>query len=114
MSVSPEEVNDAIGSVFYFNAYDGVQGKWHGEAPVPTQEVDRLTCLTFCVIYLKNGFCVYGTSSCVDSADYNQQLGQDYAYEEAIGKVFGLLGFRQRDVKYRSETPVEITLEKVQ
>ena len=74
MAVTPDDVNAEVAGVFYFTGLDGVQGKWHLEAPLLTQDAARLQCLTFCVILLRNGWVTYGYSACADTSEYNENL----------------------------------------
>jgi len=43
---------------------------------------------TVCVLTLKNGFEVVGTSACVDVNNYSQEVGQPYARKKAIDQVW--------------------------
>ena len=56
------------------------------------------TTTTVCQITLKNGFTLIGTSACVDPKEYNQSLGEKYAYERAFEQLWALEGdlLRQR------------------
>lgn len=56
--------------------------------------------LTICVITLKNGFLVTGESSCVDAANFNKELGEQFAKEQAIDKIWGFMGYALRDKLY--------------
>ena len=49
--------------------------------------------LTFCVLTLVNGFTVTGESACASPANYNKDIGDRLAKSQAIGKIWGLLGF---------------------
>lgn len=51
------------------------------------------TTLTICVLVLNNGFTVVGKSGCVDPANYNKEVGQDYALKDARGKIWELEGY---------------------
>lgn len=53
--------------------------------------------LTVCVLTLQNGYFVTGESACVDPANYNQALGEKYAYENAFAKVWSLEGYLLRE-----------------
>ena len=46
---------------------------------------------TLCVITLKNGFEVVGTSACVDPANYDLEVGKPYARKKAIDQVWAHL-----------------------
>jgi hypothetical protein len=48
---------------------------------------------TICNLTLQNGFTVIGTSSCVDAANYDEALGDSYAFEDAIDKIWQLEGY---------------------
>lgn len=57
-------------------------------------EYTRLTgTLTHCAITLKNGFVVTGESSCVDEKQFNEEIGQKIAYDNAFEKLWLLYGF---------------------
>lgn len=45
---------------------------------------------THCIITLKNGFEVTGESACVDPANYNQDIGEQFAYDNAFDKIWML------------------------
>lgn len=49
--------------------------------------------LTICVLTLDNGFTVSGESACVDPANFDAMLGRKYAREQAVEKLWPLLGF---------------------
>jgi hypothetical protein len=51
------------------------------------------TTTTFCQIEMKNGYVVWGKAACVDKANYNQALGEKYAYEDAINQLWPLEGY---------------------
>ena len=53
--------------------------------------------LTFCVLVLRNGFTVTGESACASPENFNAEIGRRIARENAINKVWPLLGFRLRD-----------------
>lgn len=48
---------------------------------------------TICMITMENGFTIRGESSCVDATRYNQALGEKYAYENAVDKIWSLEGY---------------------
>ncbi len=51
------------------------------------------TTTTVCQLFMENGYVVLGTSACVDPAKFNKALGEKYAYEDAINKVWPLEGY---------------------
>ncbi len=52
--------------------------------------------LTFCILHLKNGFTVTGQSACASAANYNADIGNRLAREDAVNKIWPLLGFELR------------------
>lgn len=65
------------------------------EAKIKMTIYQRLegTTTTICQITMENGFTVTGTSACVDPKNYNQALGEKYAYEQAFNKLWELEGY---------------------
>lgn len=53
--------------------------------------------LTICVLKLRNGFAVVGKSGCVDPANYDREIGERVAREDAVDKVWELMGFALKD-----------------
>lgn len=56
--------------------------------------------LTFCVLTLENGFTVSGESACADPANFNKELGEQLAKEQAINKVWMLEGYLLKQKLY--------------
>ena len=48
---------------------------------------------TICNLYLENGFTVRGESACVDPANFDKELGEKIAYENAKDKIWLLEGY---------------------
>jgi len=44
-------------------------------------------------IVLDNGYSVRGESACVNPANYNQEIGERIAYDDAFKKLWPLFGF---------------------
>ena len=51
------------------------------------------TTTTVCQLQMKNGYVILGTSACVDPANFNQAIGEKFAYEDAINKAWPLEGY---------------------
>ena len=98
--VTPADVEDEIDSERYFTAAEGVMGAYHargGVHPVgvtPSQEEHTtLGLLTFCVLVTRNGFTVTGESA----ENFDAEIGRKIARQNAVAKLWPLLGFRLRD-----------------
>jgi len=46
-----------------------------------------------CVLTLKNGFTVTGESACASPENYNQEIGEKIAKENAVDKIWPLEGY---------------------
>ena len=49
--------------------------------------------LTICVITTKDGFTFTGESACVDPGNFNQEIGEKIAYDNAFEKMWLPYGF---------------------
>lgn len=52
---------------------------------------------TVCQLTLKNGFTVEGLSACVSIENFDAEIGNRLAREQAVDGVWKLLGFRLAD-----------------
>lgn len=71
--LTPEHIDATIHSVVY----------WH-----PTG-----TALTVCVLTLKNRFQVIGHSAAASPENYDEEIGQKIAYENARNQIWALEGY---------------------
>jgi hypothetical protein len=86
--VTPADIEDEISAEYSFVVGDVLQ-----QAPI----VDSLKLLTICVIVLRNGFTVTGESACASPENFDAELGRKIARQNAMAKIWPLLGFRLRD-----------------
>lgn len=101
--VTPADVQAVIVCEHYFTADDGALGSYfnHDDTrqevlhqPIDHQKVhQRLSLLTFCVLTLSNGFTVTGESACASPENYDEQIGRDIAKQNAMQKIWPLLGY---------------------
>lgn len=49
--------------------------------------------VTICHLCVDNGFSVRGESACVSPENYNQEIGEKIAYENAFRQLWPLFGF---------------------
>lgn len=93
--VTLADIEANIVDEYYFTAEQGVWACGFGEHP-PTAKFepgDPLGLLTFCVLVLRNGFTVTGESACVSPENFDAEIGRQIARENAINKVWPLLGY---------------------
>lgn len=94
--ITPDDILANIASEFYFTAADGVLGASQ-MGTRPAGIASSLSLLTICVLVLRNGFTVVGTSACVSPENFNAQYGRDLAREKAIEQVWPLMGYELRE-----------------
>jgi hypothetical protein len=51
------------------------------------------TCLTVCCLTLVNGFTVTGESACASPENFDAEIGQKIAFEQARNKIWMLEGY---------------------
>jgi hypothetical protein len=84
--VTPQRIEEVIAAEYYFTAADAIK-----EATPP--QFQALKLLTFCVLVLKNGFTVTGESACASPENFNAELGQKIARQNAVNKIWPLEGY---------------------
>lgn len=85
--VTPTDIEENIMCEYFFTADTATKG---------CPQVDSLKLLTFCVLVLKNGFTVYGASACASPENYDAELGNKIARQDAVSKVWSLMGYELR------------------
>jgi len=61
------------------------------------------TSLTVCALTLKNGFIVVGESACADPANFNKEIGENIARDNARQKIWALEGYLLRQKLYEAK-----------
>ena len=92
--VTPADIEANIRAETYFTAFDGSMAD---DRDMAVQDADALKLLTFCVLVLRNGFTVTGESACVSRENFDAEIGRKVARENAISKMWPLLGYALKD-----------------
>ena len=95
--VTPADIEAEIASEHFFTAEDGVGRASKGQTSNGGKNPPALSLLTFCVLVLRNGFTVTGESACASPENFDPELGRKIARQNAVQKIWPLLGFRLRD-----------------
>ncbi|WP_308815558.1 Gp49 family protein [Sphingomonas sp. GV3] len=67
-----------------------------------------LNVLTVCLLVLRNGFTIIGKSAPADARNFDPELGQKLAYEDAVRQIWPLMGYALRDrLRVADEAVVE-------
>jgi hypothetical protein len=104
--VTPDDIKANIVSEFYFTAADGVRGESH-MGTSPAGRASSLEQLTFCVLVLRNGFTVTGESACASPENFNAEIGRKIAKENAIEKIWPLMGYSLKDQLHQAAAKSE-------
>lgn len=101
--ITPADIEANIVSEHYFTAAEGAEmalelANRQGEIGGIPESLDTLT---FCVLVLRNGFTVTGESACVSPENFNAEIGRKIARENAVNKVWPLMGYALRERLHR-------------
>lgn len=61
------------------------------------------TTVTLCNITLDNGYSVRGESACVDPVNFNKEIGEKIAHDNAFNKLWPLFGFLLAEARFKRE-----------
>lgn len=89
-TVTLASIKDKIRGMYFINAGAAVKASDRGYTE---RDLEELNLVTICIIILENGFKVEGTSACVDPKIYNEAIGQQEAYKNAIDKIWEIEGY---------------------
>lgn len=64
-------------------------------------DITPLSCLTICVLHLKNGFLVTGESACASPENFDEAVGRKVARQKAIDKMWALEGYLLKERLHR-------------
>jgi hypothetical protein len=112
--ITPTDVEANIIGEAYFT---GEQGRAAAVAPdgsTPERgyfsrpgQHSPLSLLTFCVLVLKNGFTVTGTSACASPENFDAEIGRKVARQDAVRQVWPLMGYQLREQLYQMQQPAQ-------
>lgn len=77
----------------------------HIDSTIKDISYHRLTdVLTVCVLTLMNGFTVTGESACASPENYNEEIGNKVAFENAREKIWMLEGYLLKEKLYQKSS----------
>lgn len=93
--ITPADIEANIKYERYFTATNGIVG---AGAEVEASEVmDAGRLLTFCVLFLNNGFTVTGESACASPENFDAEIGRKIARQNAVQKIWPLMGYALKE-----------------
>lgn len=106
--VTPSDIEANIDSEHYFTGHDGITGARYNAEPRQSMQIDTSSAsvrtLTFCVLVLRNGFTVVGTSACASPENFDADLGMKLARENAVSKIWPLMGYALKQQLFEGQT----------
>ena len=101
--ITPADIEANIASEHYFTAAEAVNG--HNEAVAQgasgnlddQDDANALDLLTFCVLVLRNGYTVTGTSACASPENFDAEVGRKVARQNAVQQVWPLMGYALKE-----------------
>ena len=85
--------NEKLGELLAASPAERVT-KEYMESRIANTDFHRLgETVTICSITLDNGYSVRGESACVNPENYNQQIGEKIAFDNAFRQLWPLFGF---------------------
>ena len=91
MQITLADIEENIADEYYFTGSDHIADRgvaqWH----------PSLDLITFCILILKNGFSVTGTSACSSHSYYSAEVGREVAREKAIQNVWPLMAYALKE-----------------
>ena len=89
-TVSKSSIEAKIRGVYFINAGEALKDSNRGYIQCDLEEINLVT---ICIMIMENGFMIEGTSACVDPSRYNEEIGQEEAYKNAVEKIWELEGY---------------------
>ena len=84
--VTPADIADNISAEHYFTIGSALRALNHPTSP-------EFDLVTVCALKLKNGFTVTGESACASPENFDAEIGQRIARENAVQKIWPLMGY---------------------
>ena len=93
--ITPAIVEANIASEHYFTGDRAVVAMFSDNVISGTaaDAYKALSLLTFCVLVLRNGFTITGTSACASPENFDAEIGQKIARQNAVAQVWPLMGY---------------------
>lgn len=98
--VSLKDIESKIIAKQFVTGLDAVKAN---DEDVVQEAVQPLEILTLCLVVVSNGFTVVGKSAPASPDNFNKDLGEEFAYEDAVRQLWPLMGYALRDRLARGE-----------
>ncbi len=89
--LTPQHIDDQIASEYSFRVSNVLK-----DVPLSPEGERALSCMTICVLVLRNGYVLTGESACASPENYDEALGHKIARDNARNKIWALEGYHLR------------------
>lgn len=104
--VSLDDIDENIVGIHYITGEQAARAV--GDDPAHTS----LSVFTMCLVVLQNGYVVVGHAAPAVEANFNPALGRKFAYEDAIRKIWPLMGYELRQRQFNLAKATDLPEEK--
>jgi hypothetical protein len=94
--VSVQSMEAKIASKYFVNAENAISSSGL-EVDLDENGFTPLALLTLCFLVMENGFTIVGKSAPASAANYDEEKGRTFAYEDAIRQLWPLEGYALRE-----------------
>lgn len=91
--ISLDDIKAEIDLVIYTNGDQLLR-----ERGATLQQIAKLHVVTLCTIVTHSGFVVFGKSAPMSVANFDRELGEKFAYEDAIRQLWPLMAFHVKQL----------------
>lgn len=114
--VTPADIEAAIAAEFTYcvghalnegGSYFGIFQTQDGTNAANEHARQALGLLTICALVMRNGFTVTGESACASSENFDAELGRKIARQNAVAKIWPLLGYALKDRLHNDSAKTE-------
>ena len=98
--ITPKDIEAVIAQETYFTASEGFLGHaWANATDARAiKPPEHLELVTICVLTLRNGYTIVGTSACASPENFDAVIGRKVARQNATQQIWPLLGYVLRSV----------------
>lgn len=104
-TVTMKAIEENILSVSYTDGAELYQPNKNDPLALNAERMSLHT-FTICVVVLKNGYQLVGSSGCADPRKFDKVLGQKLAYEKCIDQIWPLMGYELKQKLYEENDNV--------
>lgn len=91
--VTLDDIKAAIAQTYFATGWDLSDG---GRG-LTEEQTNSVAVLTVCLLVMKNGYTVIGKAAPASPENYNSEIGNKFAYEDAVRQLWPLMGYTLKE-----------------